>query len=436
MRAEVIAVGTELLLGQIVDTNSSYIGEQLALSGIDCTFQTKVGDNLERIVLALRTALARTDAVLVCGGLGPTQDDITREAIALVMNVELRRDEELLEGIRAMFSSRGRVMASNNARQADVPAGASVIPQRIGTAPGLICPIGRKVVYAMPGVPYEMHEMMERAVLPDLRSRDGDPAVIASRTLRTWGLAESTVAELLQPRIDALSEGGPGIPTIAFLASGIEGIKVRLTVKASTMEVAAKALATEEALVRDVLGDVVFGTDDDTMEAAVGRLLQQRQWTLGLAESLTGGLVASRVVSVPGASEWFGGGIVSYAASVKESLLMVPHGPVISLEAAAAMAEGVRAALGTDVGLSTTGVAGPGQQEGHRAGTVFVGICLPGAPAEAVELWLPGDRERVRQMTVISALNALRSRLSARPPEPSCAVPAASPKEQDPSPQA
>jgi len=413
VRAEVLAVGTELLLGQIVDTNSSWIGEQLASSGIDCHFQTKVGDNLDRIVLALRTALARSDAVLVCGGLGPTQDDITREAIAAVMNVELVRDEAVLERIRAMFASRGREMAANNGRQADVPVGATVIEQKIGTAPGLVCPVGQKVVYAMPGVPYELHEMMERAVLPDLRSRAGEPTVIASRTLRTWGLAESTLAELLEPRIEALAGGGAGVPTIAFLASGIEGIKVRLTVKSSSEEGASKLLSTEEALVRKILGDYVFGIDDETMEAAVGKLLMARNWTLGVAESLTGGLVASRVVSVPGASDWFAGGIVAYATSVKESILGVAPGPVVSPAAAASMAEGARTALGADVTVSTTGVAGPSEQEGHPPGTVFVGICLPGAAAETVELRLPGDRERVRQMTVISALNALRSRLSA-----------------------
>ncbi len=412
MRAEVVAVGTELLLGQIVDTNSSYIGEQLALAGIDCHFQTKVGDNLERIVFALRTALARSDAVLVCGGLGPTQDDITREAIAQVMNVPLVVDEAVLGRIRTMFASRGREMAANNARQADVPEGATVIDQRLGTAPGLICPVGLKVVYAMPGVPYEMHEMMERSVLPDLRSRAGEASVIASRTLRTWGLAESTLAEMLAPRIDALGEGGLGVPTIAFLASGIEGIKVRLTVKATTDSEAASALADEEALVREILGKTVFGVDDETMEHAVGRLLLAKGWKLGVAESLTGGLMASRIVSVPGASEWFAGGVVAYATSVKQSILNLPKGPVVSLDAARSMAEGARAALGADVAVSTTGVAGPTEQEGQPAGTVFIGFALPGEAADAVEVRLPGDRERVRQMSVISALSVLRSRLA------------------------
>jgi nicotinamide-nucleotide amidase len=411
VRAEVVAVGTELLLGQIVDTNSSYIGEQLAGSGIDCHYQTKVGDNLDRIVLALRSALARSDAVLVCGGLGPTQDDITREAIAQVMNVALETDDIVLERIRAMFGARGRTMTPNNARQAEVPKGARVIEQRLGTAPGLICPVGNKVIYAMPGVPYEMHEMMERAVLPDLRDRAGDQAVIASRTLRTWGLAESAVAELLAGRIEALGGGGAGVVTIAFLASGIEGIKVRLTVKAESLEEAETALELEEAEVRSILGDAVFGVDDETMEHAIGSLLCERGLCLGVAESLTGGLMAARIVSVPGASEWFMGGVVAYARPVKFELLGLEHGPVVSAAAARAMAEGARQTLGCDVAVSTTGVAGPAEQEGHRPGTVFIGLSMGDEPTEAVELRLPGDRERVRQMTVISALSALRSRL-------------------------
>src|SRR3954454_5752170 len=226
VRCEVVAVGTELLLGQIVDTNSAWIGEHLALIGVDSHFQTKVGDNHFRIVLAIREALARSDAVVVCGGLGPTQDDITRDAIAEVMNVPLHRDTEMIETIRGFFGARGREMADSNMRQADIPEGATFIPQTRGTAPGLICPIGHKVVYAVPGVPHEMQEMLERAVLPDLKERSGETAVILSRTIRTWGLAESTLAERVAPRLEALDAvvDGPR-PTIAFLASGIEGIK-------------------------------------------------------------------------------------------------------------------------------------------------------------------------------------------------------------------
>jgi len=411
VHTEILAVGTELLLGQIIDTNSTHIAEQLASSGLDCHFQTSVGDNLGRIVLALRTALARSDAVIVCGGLGPTQDDITREAIAEVMNVPLHRDAEVLERIRAMFASRRREMPENNGRQADVPEGAVLIPQTMGTAPGLICPVGQKVVYAMPGVPYELYDMLQRAVLPDLRARAAESAVIASRMLRVWGLSESGLAEIVGPRIEALGEGGMGVPTIAFLASGIEGIKVRLTVKAADAAGAEAALDLEMAELRALLGRYIFGADAETMESVVGGLLLSRGWTIGLAESLTGGLVASRIVSVPGASEWFRGSVVSYASDVKRSVLGVGEGPVVSASSACEMAVGARRVLGSDVGLSVTGVAGPTPQDDLPPGTVYAGLVLPGQEPEAVLLRVPGDRDRIRQMATISVLDVLRQRL-------------------------
>jgi nicotinamide-nucleotide amidase len=408
MRCEVVAIGTELLLGQIVDTNSSWIGEQLAVTGIDHLRQTKVGDNLDRIVAVLEEALARADAVITCGGLGPTQDDITREAIARVMGVPLVRHDDIAERIRSIFASRGRTMAENNLRQADVPEGATVIEQRSGTAPGLLCPVGDKVVYAVPGVPHEMREMLERAVLPDLAARSGQRQVIASRVLRTWGESESRVAELLGPRIEHLD--GAGNPTIAFLASGIEGIKVRLTARGETAEAAADLLDAEEAAVRAVLGPIVFTNEDLPMEAEVGRLLEDRHLTLAVAESLTGGLVASRIVSVPGSSTWFKGGVVAYDSQVKFDVLGVPEGPVVSEAAASAMAVGVRRLLGADVGLATTGVAGPAEQEGQPPGTVWLGVAV-GGDVSATLVRLPGDRERVRQMTVITLMDRLRRQL-------------------------
>ena len=407
-----VAVGTELLLGQIVDTNSTWIGQRLALAGMDSHFQTKVGDNRARIVLALRSALARSDAVVVCGGLGPTHDDITREAIAEVMNVGLRRDDDILERIGAMFRARGRDMAPSNARQADVPEGATVIPQTRGTAPGLICPVGHKVVYAVPGVPHEMTDMVERAVVPDLQARAGTTSVILSRVLRTWGLAESTLAELVQPRIEALDAAG-GNPTIAFLASGIEGIKVRITAKAPDETAARALIEAEEKELRALLGELVFGVDDETMEHAVAARLAAAGLSLGLAESVTGGLVASRLVNVPGASGWFRGSVVAYDSRVKFGVLGVPEGPVVTDAAARAMADGARRVLGADVGLAATGVAGPTAQDGVDVGTVWFGLALPGAEPEAVKVTLPGDRDRIRQFATIALLDLLRRRLPA-----------------------
>jgi nicotinamide-nucleotide amidase len=414
MRCEVVAVGTELLLGQIVDTNSSWIGEQLALAGIDSFFQVKVGDNATRIADTLRAALARSDAVLVCGGLGPTQDDITRDVIAEVMGVELVTDPEIEERIRAMFGSRGRDMPANNLRQAQVPVGARTMDQQPGTAPGLICPVGDpetgQVIYAVPGVPYEMKEMVAGTVIADLQRRAGVQAVIRSRTLRTWGMSESGLAEVLGDRLDELDRTGRA--TIAFLASGIEGLKVRVTAKAPTEAEVDAILDAEVDVVDEILGDVVFSRDDQSMEEVVLEMLAARGLTLGCAESVTGGLIASRLTEVAGASQVFRGAIVSYASQVKHDVLGVAEGPVVSDEAAMAMAEGACRVLGCDVAVSVTGVAGPDTQDGMPVGTVFMGLCVDGE-ADATMIRLPGDRARIRQFATISVLDWLRRRLAA-----------------------
>ena len=411
MRCEVVAVGTELLLGQIVDTNSSYIGEQLALVGIDSHFQTKVGDNWDRIKAVITQALDRSDAVIVCGGLGPTQDDITRDVIADIMGVPLVRDEALVEKIRNIFGGRGRPMPENNLRQADVPQGASLIAQMPGTAPGLVCPVGDKVIYAVPGVPYEMVEMVQGTVLPDLERRAGITAIIKSRTLRTWGDSESGLAEKLHEEFVRLENGGAA--TIAFLASGMEGIKVRITAKADTEADVDAVLAEEEARLRAIIGPVVFGVDDDTMESVVLDLLKEQGLTLGLAESLTGGLIASRICDIPGASAAFRGAIVSYASEVKFEVLGLPVGPVVSEAAVRAMAEGAVRVLGADCAIAVTGVAGPDSQDGEEPGVVFMATLVDGEVI-ATRAKFPFDRNRTRQFTTITVMNALRMRLLAR----------------------
>lgn len=415
MRCEVVAVGTELLLGDVVDTNSAWLGRRLASAGIESYFRTIVGDNVERIVTAVRVALERSEAVVLCGGLGPTHDDVSREAIAEVMGVALRRDEALVERLRERFAERGREMSLSNERQADVPEGATSITQHQGTAPGLICPVGDKVVYAVPGVPHELKEMVDRAVLVDLQRRAGPPSTIVSRVLRTWGLPESVLAERLAPRVEALEAAGN--PTLAFLAGGMQGIAVRITAQASKRDEAQELLDAEDAEIRSVLGPLVFGTDDQTMEDRVGALLEERGMTLGLAESMTGGLVASRLVEVEGSSKWFRGGVVSYDSQVKFGLLDVPEGPVVSEEAARAMAQGACRVLESDVALSVTGVAGPATQDGMPVGTAFFGLCLNGK-TEVVHRLLPGDRQHIRQLAAITMLDLLRRRLLERQSSP------------------
>ncbi len=409
MRCNVVAVGTELLLGQIVDTNSSYIGEQLAAIGVASHLQLKVGDNLERIVDACSTALQEADAIIMCGGLGPTHDDLTREAIASLMGVDLVHDGEIARVIEEMFAKRQRRMAANNLRQALVPVGARVIPQTRGTAPGLICPVGDKVIYAVPGVPHEMHDMLARAILPDLLQRSGSQSVIASRVLRTWGESESALNERLDTVISELD--GVGNPTLAFLASGWEGIKVRLTAKSDTAESAHQLLDTWEQRVRREINDIVFGVGTDTMESVVLDLLRTHGWTLGVAESVTGGLIGGRLTNVAGSSEVFRGGVISYASDIKFDVLGVDRGPVVSEAAALQMAQGARRVLGADVGLAVTGVAGPDVQDGQPVGTLCVGIALPDGTSFATTSMLPGLRDQMRQFSVITALDFLRRHL-------------------------
>ena len=409
MRCSVVAIGTELLLGQIVDTNSSWLGEQLAAAGIDSLFQVKVGDNLGRIVATLKSTLNEADAVIICGGLGPTHDDITREAIAEIMGVELELNDEVALVIEEMFTARGRKMPQNNLRQAMVPRGAKIIEQRRGTAPGLICPVGEKVMYAVPGVPFELFEMFERAILPDLLMRSGEASVIKSRVLRTWGESESGLNERLVEVIDELEKVGN--PTLAFLASGWEGIKVRLTAKAHTAQEAIALIDVWDAKVRAKVGDLVFGVDQQTMESVLFDILREKKLTLGVAESVTGGLVAGRLTAVVGASDVFRGGIVSYASDVKFDVLGVTPGPVVSETAAKEMAVGVRKALGSDIGLALTGVAGPAEQDGVKVGTVCVGIAFSDGTTKSTTFHLPIGREQMRQLSVITALNFLRNQL-------------------------
>ena len=408
MRCDVLAIGTELLLGQIVDTNSSWIGEQLAAAGIDTFEHRKVGDNLGRMVKSLRELLDDADAVIVCGGLGPTPDDVTREAIAEVMGVELERREELIEWVSALFSTRGREMPENNLRQCDVPVGAEPISNSVGTAPGVRAEIDGKVVYAVPGVPYEMKLMLQEHVLPDLLARAGDQAAIVSRTLKTWGTSESGLAEMIAHRVDAQTN-----PTIAFLARGIEGLSVRLTAKAATPEEARALIEPEEQALRRILGDLVFAVDDETMETVVLEQLRKRDLTLGVAESITGGLVAARLVNTPGTSDVFRGAVVSYMTDVKRSVLGITADKVVSAECAKEMAAAARRVLDADVGIAVTGVAGPDEQEGQPAGTVFFGLAIGDVPPEAVGTQLPGQRDMVRQFATITLLNLLRMRLHA-----------------------
>lgn len=408
MRAEVVCVGTELLLGDIANTNAQAIGRELARIGIDCHVHTSVGDNEERIAEAIASALARADAVVLTGGLGPTQDDVTREAIARATGQRLVLDEALAETVRRKFARMRRGMPEANLRQAERPENAVPLENAVGTAPGLLVEQGGKVIYAVPGVPAEMEEMLARAVLPDLARRAGGTWAIVSRVVRACGMAESAVAEAVAPIWSRL--GGSGV-TMAFLTGSGE-VRVRLAVKASSESAGAALLDEAERDVRSVLGSAVVGVDGDTLEVVIGRLLSERRWTLACGESMTGGMLSARITDVPGASAYFRGCVVSYASEAKEAALGVDpaalreSGPV-SVEVARQMAAGARRLLGADVGLAISGVAGPAPHGGARVGSVVLAVSGPLGEAGR-EVRLPGGRATVRQMAATAALNLLR----------------------------
>jgi nicotinamide-nucleotide amidase len=408
VRAELVAVGTELLIGQIANTNARWISERLADLGIDVLHHQVVGDNADRIVDSIRLAASRSDVVIVTGGLGPTQDDVTRPALAEAADATLVRHPEIEQELRDRFRVRGREMPDSNLAQADVLEPGRYIPPQRGTATGLVVSIGEATVYAVPGVPSEMREMMEGTVLPELEERAG-PSALLSRTLRCYGLAESRIAELLDDLFKAAAN-----PSVAYLAGGGE-VHVRLSAKAGSRVEAASLLEPLEARVRGRLGDHVYGTDDDTMEAVVGRLLAERGLTLGCAESLTGGGLGERITTVPGASSYFLGSAVTYALGTKRSILHVSAetldgpGPV-SRECAAEMAAGARRLFGADIAVALTGAAGPESHGGAEPGQVWIGLDAEGVEHQYGVRW-PVDRELIRRFAEMAALDLVRRHL-------------------------
>jgi len=406
MKAEVIAVGTELLLGHIPNTNAQWISEVLAETGVDVMFHTTVGDNLGRLSVTVGSALQRCDAVIITGGLGPTHDDLTREAIAEATGRELVSDPALEEWLQALFESRGRRMAPANLRQAMLPVGAESIPNGLGTAPGISLEIDGRWIFAVPGVPAEMKPMITDFVAPRLASMAGG-AVLVSRTLKAAGIGESDLAQRIAPTIESLERGGSA--TIALLASAGE-VRVRITAKAQTREAALESIAPVEEDVRSRLGSLIFGADEEKLEGVIAAMATQRQITISVAESFTGGLVASRLVSIPGASSFFRGGYIAYSPEMKEGILgvapeLVAKG-VVSGEVAVAMAEGARERTGTTVALATTGEAGP-VPASASIGTVFIALAHEGG--SVVRSFIaPGHRDMIRRWGAQAALNMLR----------------------------
>ena len=425
MRAEILCVGTELLLGQIIDTNAAYIAQGLSRAGVDVYRKQTIGDNLERIAEAIRAALSRADILVITGGLGPTNDDMTREAIAVAFDVELEHHEELAIPLREMFARRKIPMSEINLRQAFLPRGATALHNSCGTAPGVHMARDGKMVFAVPGVPREMKAMLDNEIIPILlETLGGERQIIVNRVLRTYGVGESNLAAPIEDILVSSQN-----PTVAPLLFGQTEVHLRLTAKARDETEAKMLLDEREAQIRARVGQHIFGVDDETMAAVVLRELKSRGQTLSIAESVTGGLLASLLTDIPGSSEALQCGVVSYATDAKHRVLDVPqelinaHG-VVSGEVAQAMASGVREISQSDFALSTTGEAGPVSGSGAEVGTVFVGLCERDGDSSQSDTsstrsftrHFVGDRVIVKQRAAIWALDILRRHLLNLPP--------------------
>lgn len=411
--AEVICVGTELLLGEILNSNAQFLAQELATLGIPHYYQTVVGDNMRRLQAAIAIACERSRLLIFTGGLGPTPDDLTTEAIADFFQSPLVERPEVLDDITQKYAARGRVMTENNRKQALLPAGATVLPNRTGTAPGMIWEARPGLILlTFPGVPSEMQVMWREVAVPFLRSRGFGQAPIYSRTLRFWGITESALAEKVAPLFDLTH------PTVAPYAGKGE-VRLRVSAKAESEEAAMAAIAPVVQQIREIAGADYYGQDDDTLAAVVGQRLQTAGQTLSVAESCTGGGLGSFLTSVPGSSRYFWGGVISYDNSVKESLLGVraddlARDGAVSTTVAEQMAQGVRSRLGTTWGLSITGIAGPdGGSAEKPVGLVYIGLAGPENQVTSHRFLFGASRGRewIRWLSVCSALDLLRRRL-------------------------
>jgi nicotinamide-nucleotide amidase len=410
-RAEILTIGTELLLGQTIDTNSAYIGEALAAAGIEVCWKSTVGDHEARIREALRVALTRSEIVITTGGLGPTEDDLTCRAIAAELGRPLILDQTVLESIRRRFTDRALVMSENNERQALIPKGAVVLPNAHGTAPGLAIPLDDgRVVMATPGVPSEMRSMLDAQVIPYLCKTFGVKSRIRSRTLKACGITESALDETISDLI-RLSRN----PTIAILAYPGE-IHIRLTVKSESKTEGDRLLDDLETRIRTRLAEFLFGRDEERLEEVVGRLLLDAKATVAVAESCTGGLVCHRLTNLHGSSAYFIRGEVVYSNEAKERLLGVPHELIaehgaVSRPVALAMAVGMRQVAGTDLALGITGIAGPGGGTATKpVGLTYIALAS-GDGVTCCEYRFLADRDTNKLLASQKALDILRRHL-------------------------
>ncbi len=406
MKAEIITIGDELLYGQILDSNSSYLSESLTAEGIDVIFKTSVGDDINRMAEAFNIARSRTDVIVASGGLGPTLDDLTKKAVVKAFKRNLIFHQEILKQIEESFQRRGRLMPKINQNQALIPQGAKALSNRWGVAPGIFLEDEKTLFFALPGVPTEMKWMMENEVLPVLRAKKPQHFILHTK-LKTTGISESALYEKIEGLIDPKEE-----IKVAFLP-GYLGVDIRLTAESTDKDQAQARIDELEQKIREVLENYVYGKDDQTLEEVVGKLLLERKKTIAVAESCTGGLIGARFTNVSGSSQYFERGVVTYSNEAKTELLNVPmeiiekHGAV-SEEAAILMAEGVRKLAKTDYGLSVTGIAGPtGGTPQKPVGLVFVGFAHEN-DSFVQKFLLGGDRNSNRERAAQAALNLVR----------------------------
>jgi nicotinamide-nucleotide amidase len=408
MKAEIVAVGTELLLGEILDTNSQYLAQQLTGVGIDLFYVTHVGDNLGRLSETVRRALGRSDVVIMTGGLGPTEDDLTREAIADALGETMQVKPELEAHLRGWYANRNRPMPAMNIKQATLIPSATAIDNPIGTAPGWWVEHEGKKIACMPGVPHEMRKMWEEQVAPRLGMGGG--GVLVTRTLKVIGQGESNVAELVAELINSAN------PTLATYAKQ-DGVHLRIAAKAESRDVANAMIEEFEVKVRKLAGRYVYGVGEETLAGAIGEMMVRHGLSVATMESASGGLLASYVTDTPGSSEWFRGGVVAYTGELKvasgvDSDVVERHGTVAP-ETALAMATATRERLGADAGLGITGVAGPSEVEGKPVGTAHIALDFQGETRVTSTQWST-TRAEFKRRAVFDALNLLWRALKKR----------------------
>lgn len=407
--AAIIAVGSELLTPQRSDTNSLYLTDQLNALGVEVRHKCVAGDDRAMLTAAVRFALEHHGILILTGGLGPTEDDVTRDAVAAALGRPLVFRQDVCDGIEQRFRARGRVMAEINKRQAYVIEGSEVLANPVGTAPGLWAEHGTKAVILLPGPPAELKPVFENECLPRLHRRL-PPVVIRTRFYRVTGLTESDLDSLIAPVYTRFTN-----PVTTVLASAGD-IQVHLRARCANAEEAERLLAEAGDPIAQLLGPRLYSTNGDSLETTIGRLLRERRATLAIAESLTGGQLGQRITSVPGSSEYFLGGFLTYSDRTKTELLgvnadLLARHTAVSAEVAMAMAAGALARTGADYAVATTGEAGPASTTGAPPGTVFLGIAARNLPPGAQRAVMPGDRNRVRGFTCNAALELLRRRL-------------------------